>query len=272
MPACFPTKTPFHQINTTERTQNVFESGDYLPVFAENAGSNSANIDGTVNHKTYISTFASDIITIASHGLTTGDGPYWIASSGTLPAPLSIKINYWIIVVDGNTLKFAASLADATDDVPIDLTDDGTGTHTLLIPVVFKITPPNGEVWKITRMLVIIQDNAALTAEKYGGISTLDNGIMLKHIRNGNELILDVTNSYPPTGLAKWGSLCYDLSLNTFGAGDNFATARWTFADSGAAIDVDGCLNDTLEIQLNDDFSALTAHHFRFEGIKVLRP
>lgn len=86
---------------------------------------------------------ANDTWTITSHGFATGDGPYQLTTSGTLPAGLALLTDYWIYVVDANTIKFCLSLGDALRknksnmggdvDAPkaVDITDAGTGTHTV---------------------------------------------------------------------------------------------------------------------------------------------
>lgn len=74
----------------------------------------------------------TDVVTIASHGFTSGDGPYRLSSSGTLPTGLTAGVDYWVSVIDANTFKFALSKdkAVAGDNV-VDITATGSGTHTL---------------------------------------------------------------------------------------------------------------------------------------------
>lgn len=48
----------------------------------------------------------------------------------TLPTPLLVATNYWVIVDDANTIRLASSLANARAGTAINLTDGGTGTHT----------------------------------------------------------------------------------------------------------------------------------------------
>lgn len=76
----------------------------------------------------------TDAITSTAHGLTTGllvrvaaDG------GGTLPTGLAAATDYFVIVVDANSFKLAASLANAlaTTPVPVNITADGSGAFTL---------------------------------------------------------------------------------------------------------------------------------------------
>lgn len=71
-----------------------------------------------------------DEITIASHPYVTGTKVAATTSAADFPAGLSAT-NYWVIVTDANTIQLATSLANAVLGDAVDLTDEGTGTHTL---------------------------------------------------------------------------------------------------------------------------------------------
>ena len=73
----------------------------------------------------------TDICTDVAHTLLTGDGPFQLTSSTTLPAGLALATDYWIIKLTADTFKFAASLALALAGTAVDITDTGTGTHTI---------------------------------------------------------------------------------------------------------------------------------------------
>lgn len=72
-----------------------------------------------------------DEVTIPAHGFFTGLKGQ-LTTTGTLPAGVTTATDYFIIVVDANTIQFAASLADALAGDAIDLTDYGSdeGVHT----------------------------------------------------------------------------------------------------------------------------------------------
>lgn len=71
----------------------------------------------------------NDTATITAHGFTTGLKGQ-LTTTGGLPAGLSLATDYFIIVVDVNTVKFASSLANAVAGTQIDLTTQGTGNDT----------------------------------------------------------------------------------------------------------------------------------------------
>lgn len=76
-----------------------------------------------------------DTITLPAHGRTTGDGPVRAVTDGVFPGGLDSGIDYWLIVVDPNTVKLATSFARAGGTggsgglaTPVDLTSAGSGT------------------------------------------------------------------------------------------------------------------------------------------------
>lgn len=54
-----------------------------------------------------------------------------LTTSGTLPAGLATGTDYYVIKVTDTTIKFATSYANAVAGTAIDITDAGTGTHTI---------------------------------------------------------------------------------------------------------------------------------------------
>lgn len=68
---------------------------------------------------------ADDEITIPTHGLTTGMLGR-LTTTGTLPAGLSLATDYFIIVVDANTIQLATTLANAQAGTAVDITDQGS--------------------------------------------------------------------------------------------------------------------------------------------------
>lgn len=76
---------------------------------------------------------ATDAITEPLHGMTTGNGPFRLSTTGTLPTGTGIAVdtNVFVIVVDANTYKLATTKANALATTAIDITAAGSGTHTL---------------------------------------------------------------------------------------------------------------------------------------------
>lgn len=92
----------------------------------------------------------TDICTITAHGYYTGL-KVAATTSGTLPAGLSAT-NYYVIRIDANTFYLATSAANAIAGTRVDITDTGTGTHTLtpaaLSGASYKVQiSPDGTNW-----------------------------------------------------------------------------------------------------------------------------
>lgn len=68
-------------------------------------------------------------ITETAHGYVTGlKGQF--TTTTLLPSGLSLATDYFVIKVDADTYKVATSLVNALAGTAVDMTDDGTGTHT----------------------------------------------------------------------------------------------------------------------------------------------
>ena len=68
--------------------------------------------------------------TLNGTSVVTGD-LFRISSSDTLPSPLQIDTDYYCIPISPTAFKVAATVSDAYNGVPIALTDNGVGVHTV---------------------------------------------------------------------------------------------------------------------------------------------
>jgi len=73
---------------------------------------------------------ATDIITVTSHGWLTGRAV--ILRGTTVPTGLAAATTYYVIKIDANTLKLAATQAAALAATAVDITGVGTGSCTLV--------------------------------------------------------------------------------------------------------------------------------------------
>lgn len=131
------------------------EAGVVSPGLAEPVG----QIDRSVLLQPFAASavdVATSQINVANHGLTTGQGPLFIANTGgALPTPLAANTSYWAINVDANHFQLASSRATALALTPITLTAAGSGNDAitkgvavydngaLLGPADYSITLPN---------------------------------------------------------------------------------------------------------------------------------
>jgi hypothetical protein len=158
----------------------------------------------------------------------------------------------------------------------LDTVGDGSGTKNAVgdysagtgTPTSFKIVPPSGELYTLSRVIVQIRDSGLISAEGYGGLAALTNGVELR-VRDGAGTVLDLVNGLPVKSNAGWGSFCYDVALTEFGAGDNFVQVRWTFSKSGKALELNGDEGEYLEAYLSDDLTGLVGHTFQVQGFKA---
>jgi hypothetical protein len=96
---------------------------------------------GTLAAKTFgpsnVHTF-TDIIDITSHGFNAG-ARVRLTGSG-VPSGLAADTTYYVIATNANSLQLAASLADAINNIAVNLTSTGSGTNTLTPVMVTKFS------------------------------------------------------------------------------------------------------------------------------------
>lgn len=107
------------------------------PAFKNADDSGAGSITGTTSTAGVTSTVDIDANTasIASHGLVTGLKGQLTTSAGSLPGGLSTSTDYFVIVVDASTIKFATTLANALAGTAVNITNQGTAAST------FTFTP-----------------------------------------------------------------------------------------------------------------------------------
>jgi hypothetical protein len=108
---------------------------DAIPKSEDDSGAGSITSANTTQGVATEVDIDNDQVTIPSHGLTTGVKLTELTTTGTLPAGLSTSTNYYPIVVDANTIKFATSQANAAAGTAVNLTDYGatTSVHTCVV-------------------------------------------------------------------------------------------------------------------------------------------
>ena len=96
----------------------------------------TTNVTGTgsrtlINTNTFTANAGTDIITYTND--FTNFTKVRFTTTTTLPAGLSLNTDYWLVRQSSTTAKVASSYANALAGTTIDITDAGTGTHTLTI-------------------------------------------------------------------------------------------------------------------------------------------
>lgn len=97
-----------------------FEAIYEYPDFPANAAASSFTANATTN-----------VCTDAAHGFRTGD-KVRLTSTTTLPAGLAANTTYFVIRLSADTFSLATTDANAVAGTAIDITDTGTGTHSVV--------------------------------------------------------------------------------------------------------------------------------------------
>ena len=137
----------------------------------------------------------------------------------------------------------------------------------------FLIKAAPNEVLHIHRLLVYFEDTA-IDADGYGATAAgaVSPGITIK-LANDNGTMIDITDGDEITRSADWAHYCYDAQVLTWGAGNEFLAARWTFTKAGSTIDVRGddvnrgAVNgEKFLLHLEDSFVHLVGQRFIVQG------
>lgn len=96
--------------------------------------------------------FASDFVTST---LTFSGNPNYptgqavtLSTSGVLPSPLSNNVTYYITLPSGNTTKLASTYSNAISNIPLNLSDNGSGVNTMTTEGQSYLKPlANGKVY-----------------------------------------------------------------------------------------------------------------------------
>lgn len=148
---------------------------------------------------------------------------------------------------------------------------DGTGTTNAIgdyssTPLSLRYRPTNAtEEFIIHRMIISVEDAGNFDADQYGNGITLTNGLRI-YVKNSSDDILEEITSFPILSSGDLAAHCHDVTLFSFGIGNNILTARWTFQKSGIPIVLRGTESEYLEVYLNDDFTGLIKHRFVIQG------
>lgn len=137
-------------------------------------------------------TVGTDVIAETGHGFQTADGPVMLTNvGGALPTGLAVDTNYWIIRVDADNIKLAATRALAIAGTAVDITAAaGSGTHTLTFrrsDAFLVIDPdfdPNLTVVERENVTPHLSPDPIIVARKYATIT-------FQHEVRGNGVITD---------------------------------------------------------------------------------
>lgn len=117
---------------------------------------------------------------------------------------------------------------------------------------------------KINRMIILIRDVGAPDAGAYGNNITMSNGLTFRWLDSDGNVRLDLFDDDPIKTNADWAKVSYDVSVLSFGTGNDSVTCRWTFGNSGAPLQMKP--GDRLVLTVSDNLLDLEGHFFMLQG------
>ena len=141
---------------------------------------------------------------------------------------------------------------------------DATGNYATVDTAFYIENTDPTKQYVLHRVMSYIEDSGGSPSlATYGGLTALTDGILCRVVyRDGT--VYDLTDGMPVQSNSEWARICYDLTVATFPAGNNYAHARWTFAKSGWPIVLNAF--DKLEFVMRDNLSAYVQHSFLVQG------
>lgn len=133
----------------------------------------------------------------------------------------------------------------------------------LVTPVEFFVTLGTAVKAHILALSITMTHSTAGDMGKFGGITALQNGVLIRQRTNGSYKTLTTWKSNDEIA-----DDMYDVTFNARagGGGSYGTTARWLLAVSESEIRLDGATSDQLEIYVQDDLTALSNFSIKVQG------
>jgi len=167
----------------------------------------------------------------------------------------------WDVNLD-TPLDFAYTTDGGCSERTINLAVDGSTT-----PVVFKVSPSNltpGTEWDIVRIMGSITDATAMDDAKFGGMTALTKGIV---VRTVDGIVKNIFNAKTNADLKHH---MYDVVYSDKApAGSNGLNFRRTFggqSKNGVVVRLTADTSDSLEVVIQDNLTALDTFYVIAQG------
>lgn len=168
----------------------------------------------TMFHTAYASTFTADASTdicTATATVPSTSTAVVLTTSGTLPAGLSLATTYFVIKLSSTTFKLATTIANAQASTAINITDAGSGTHTVTTrdpgtirhivkdprTTTYFASDSNGRVWYTeSGTFLLLNGNTLTSGEGYGlAVFRVSDGTAT-YLFNFRNALIDVINVF----------------------------------------------------------------------------
>lgn len=174
----------------------------------------------------------------------------------TFPQITAISVND---ITFDRPLDYAYSIGNVIEVIHVDLK---TTAGSLVTPISHTLKPHAGEIWHIERILISINHAAQGTDDKFGSITALTNGVVLRANINGQFHTFTNWKNNRDIRLDM-----YDMEYTDKAGPTTFGThARGSFNEVGIAIRLDGTTGDYLEVLVQDDLTTLGSFLINGQG------
>lgn len=228
-----------HQVGISEHVKRDFGGATTIDV-AASSGDTVINVTATTGFS------IGDLIRISNTTYTERSHFHIVAVSAGVSLTLSRPIDNDFEVGD--------------DVIEIQIAMNQVGS--LASPISYKIQPLPSERWQITRVLMTLLDQTAMDDAKFGGITALTNGVILRVVNDG---VIRTYTHWQSNGDFK--DDMYDVEYSTKAPSGFFGlSARWTFTKAEFIADLNGATGDYLEVLIQDDLTALDDFELKAQG------
>ena len=204
---------------------------------------------------------AYSVTLTAGHGVQAGEYLSFL-EDGFATQVKVLNVNTNIITID-SPMDYEYSTNSLVRRTSINMAVDGSST-----PVVFNIVPYEANKWHINTINLCIQDNVEMDTAKFGGMTALSKGIVIRRKDGISHNICNVkTNGefqvrgFETQYQTKAPSGTYGLHLTKRFNGQS---------GNGSVILLDGETNDELQIIIQDDLTALSMFVATVQGHYVI--
>lgn len=202
----------------------------------------------------------TSFVTFSGHSITIGDVVCFQEGTHVMQA-LTLDVDTDTITID-SPFDFAFTTSGGCSYGSKEMNVDGSVT-----PVIFRVGPGNLNInvqWDITRIMFAITDAVAMDDGKFGGISALTRGIVLRVTNSKNKNIFNIKSN------GDFALRSYNIEYtNKAPAGENGFRCRRTFAGqqtNGVTIRVSSENNDQIQLIIRDDLTDLTSFNAVVQG------